>query len=344
MFIHDETLGKYVYHYTSSWNAREYILPKRSLRLGRYTQTNDPRESKTWSFNLTGTSLEGYTNAEFTWLSDGLKKHARLLCFCEDSDQYVGETLRQTHYRGFGKPRMWAQYAEGHAGVCLVFDRAKLLKCFEAQIESRYTAGIGKVQYRSHNPLAIQEHHAFWVYVDALKQLGQEAYMAWHMKHFFKDLFLEKMEDWRDENEWRLIAFSEGDGDLYLDYEDSLVGIVFSDGALTHDVLKMRELCGGLGVKYHKLVWQNHLVTSYISGDLLFMDSGIEETQLWREQYSQIQAESATQDLRIVGTVRAKWATGEVHPRVLTSPTQLILLGMRLFLLKVWLAVKGRKR
>ena len=54
---------RYVYHYTSLATARDYILKNRTLRLGTFARTNDPRESKDWTFNLssrTGIDLGQY--------------------------------------------------------------------------------------------------------------------------------------------------------------------------------------------------------------------------------------------------------------------------------------------
>lgn len=42
----------YLYHYTTAEVATGYILPGRTVKLGRYQNTNDPKEARTWSFNL----------------------------------------------------------------------------------------------------------------------------------------------------------------------------------------------------------------------------------------------------------------------------------------------------
>lgn len=85
---------KFLYHYTSSSTAIEHILKDRSLRLGSYTKTNDPKESKTWQFSL-GTNesrdLGKYKMEEMSnWLSNELKLKTKLACFSMDTAPLSG--------------------------------------------------------------------------------------------------------------------------------------------------------------------------------------------------------------------------------------------------------------
>ena len=43
---------RFLYHYTSRETAMEKILPSGQLRFGTISSTNDPRESKNWSFHI----------------------------------------------------------------------------------------------------------------------------------------------------------------------------------------------------------------------------------------------------------------------------------------------------
>lgn len=52
----DLDTDQYVYHYTRRETAFQHILPSRTIRLGPLSQTNDPRETKSWTFGLSGGS------------------------------------------------------------------------------------------------------------------------------------------------------------------------------------------------------------------------------------------------------------------------------------------------
>lgn len=60
---------------------------------------------------------------------------------------YYKTDLRADYYYGYYRPRMWAQYAEQHQGVCLVFDKEKLLKCFEKSLSAKGDLYYGEVDY-----------------------------------------------------------------------------------------------------------------------------------------------------------------------------------------------------
>src|SRR5206468_3476892 len=100
-------------------------LKDNTLRFGRLADTNDPRESKEWSFSL-GTNenrdLGKYHMQDLSrWLSSALKDNTRLACFCLDRAPLTGDHTVDILNRGFARARMWAQYADKHAGVCQVF-------------------------------------------------------------------------------------------------------------------------------------------------------------------------------------------------------------------------------
>ena len=42
---------RYLYHYTKAETALTHILPMNRLRLGRFENTNDPRETRHWHFS-----------------------------------------------------------------------------------------------------------------------------------------------------------------------------------------------------------------------------------------------------------------------------------------------------
>lgn len=255
---------KYLYHYTTATTALDHILREHALRFGSYTRTNDPKEGKAWQFDI-GTNgnidLATYNSSALSdWLSSALKDRAKLACFSTDTNGLSGDHMLDIFMRGFSKPRMWAQYAENHAGVCLVFDWAKLTEVIETKLPDRAKLLYGKVRYanRSVIPKPFDPYNQqYMINIDALEQLGEKAYAEAHLATHYQRLFLEKMEDWRDESEWRYIIFNDSKDDLYIDYEDALVGVMFGERTRKENIDHIMNATESWGLRYMGLKWKN---------------------------------------------------------------------------------------
>ncbi|EAT13601.1 DUF2971 domain-containing protein [Bermanella marisrubri] len=254
---------QYFYHYTKAETALDFILKNRNLRLGSYDQTNDPKETKSWKFNF-GTNenrdLSKYKMEELSaWLSFELKGKAKLLCFSMDSAPLTGNHLNDIFNRGYCKPRMWAQYGQNHKGVCLVFDRSKLDKLiYERFSHDQILSSSIEYKNRGIAPnLYSADDQQYMINIDHLENVGPEQYVYDHLMAHHKRLFFEKMSDWRDESEWRYVVFSRSSDDLYLEFQDSLVGIMFGDDTDDQAVSDIMELTKGFGLRYMGLKWKN---------------------------------------------------------------------------------------
>lgn len=257
----------YLYHYTKAKTALDFILKDRALRLGSYKKTNDPKESKSWEFGLgsnEGRDLGKYnTNETSNWLSTEVKSRAKLACFSMDRAPLTGNHLMDVHNRGFCKPRMWTQYSvdpkdtEGRLGVCLVFDRQKLLAQVKSQFGSNSSVIAGPVQYRDRNLVRGLEDHEYMIDIDALESLGKTAYVNIHIRKHYRPLFFEKMFDWRDEAEWRVVVVSNSEKEQYLRLEDSLVGIMFGENTGEEMTQLIMALTHSWNIEYMGLKWKN---------------------------------------------------------------------------------------
>ncbi|MFV3334091.1 DUF2971 domain-containing protein [Pseudomonas sp. NY15437] len=253
---------KYIYHYRSADTAIRHILPTGKLRLGKYNCTNDPKEVKEWKFNLWSSKSIELPVREWDdlskWLSGELKSKTRVLCFSRDEDGLEGNHLLDICKRGFCKPRMWAQYGANHAGVCLIFDREKLLSNVITQYEESCLIIGGDVEYRDR--LIADNFHQdqqYLINLDALEVLGRSSYPEAHIHAHYQRLFFEKMTDWRAENEWRCVLFSKTDEELFLDYKDSLVGVIFGNDASAECIAEVKRLNQGRGLTYQAVRWKN---------------------------------------------------------------------------------------
>ncbi|UXJ55049.1 DUF2971 domain-containing protein [Pseudomonas citronellolis] len=253
---------KYVYHYRRVETAIEHILPLGRLRLGRYNCTNDPKEVKDWSFSIgsnEGRDLDGREWDELSkWFSSELKSKTRVLCFSRDEGGLTGNHLFDICKRGFCKPRMWAQYGGNHTGVCLVFNKKRLLDNFISQYSDRFLLISGDVDYVDRtiaDDLILDQQYL--INLDALELLGRSGYPEAHIRKHYKRLFFEKMKDWQAENEWRCVLFAKSDEELYLDYKDSLVGVIFGNDTSGESIAEVKRLSYGRGLAYQAVRWKN---------------------------------------------------------------------------------------
>ena len=98
----------------------------------------------------------------------------------------------------------------------------------------------------------------YTINVDYLKRLGKAEYVRYHLMTNYKRLFFEKMQDWRDECEFRWVVFDKRtSGHLFLNFEDSLVGIVFGESSDDSEIGEIKEMTSGMGLEYMALKWKN---------------------------------------------------------------------------------------
>lgn len=223
-----------LYHYTSLSSACK-ILKSGSLKLSNLTNTNDPLEFV--DFSGFASSLPIGKNDDFERIlcelrisSERRRNFVRMLCFCKDlfctSDEWKDEKNQDFAdnllFKGWARSRMWAQYADNHSGVCLVFDKDEFKKCFDSLANNdieilkdkkiKYTNYIAKLE-SAMSPKGIQcDYSDFYLESDR------------------KDFLFYKCEDYRDENEYRFClinrALKSPDEAMFVNYGVSLKAVI----------------------------------------------------------------------------------------------------------------------
>lgn len=176
-----------VYHYTS-FEAALNIIISNQLKFGELRKMNDCKEVYRRNFLPLGT--------EITWRDvEKEKSKYKQLSFAKDNSPRCGYDI----------PAMWGHYADKGYGVCLVFDKSKIM--------SRLDGGmIGEdVTY-------IEEYD---------ESISVEEDVQGFFEKNKKEIFFKKTQDWSYEQEWRILVRSEQE-ETYLPFGNSLMAIIMN--------------------------------------------------------------------------------------------------------------------
>lgn len=247
--LHDKfNSEKYLYHYTNFIKAIK-ILDSQKLIFSPLTSMNDTSEYKS-RIDIDSLSIENEVNkdeakkmlSEVEEYLNSNAKNLRLLCFSQDYNFEEGEhenipfweeysRFFDLHGRGCALPRMWAQYASNNEGVCLIFDKEKLISA--VQNKGIYNKP-GKVEYKDY-------FYKFPINYNDLKkmhlQIAQNvngilpiAKLFDSNEEFIHYNYFVKLKDWQNENEFRILALTDNDNEISIDnLFDYLVGIVVGE-------------------------------------------------------------------------------------------------------------------
>lgn len=220
-----------IYHYTSVDTLIKYILPQNSLRFSHLSSTNDPEESKYHIMDYIDDVSIGpdYFMDNLNKMRDiskGITLNIRLICFSQDdADFYIGNGLYSN--KGYARPRMWAQYANNHQGVCLVFNKAKIIDIFKNSFSDKQTF-YGNVSYEPLVKLLNEEENinaqsgfASDLLNKSVEEIVNERIIKYHKIYFFS-----KHKDWKTENEFRLVLRETSGNEVYLNIDGCLEYII----------------------------------------------------------------------------------------------------------------------
>lgn len=172
-----------LYHYTSLKNGT-LILLSRALIMSRPSRMNDINESYRPIYS---------SECEIEDVETEMKKYFQ-----------SSFTLDDGKIPGFAIPAMWGHYAEHGKGMCLVFDKKKLL----SQIDScGYKHGTVKYSKKYTSSIIVKR--------------DTKRFIEKHLK----TVFFKKSADWAYEREYRVICRAEN-VPVEIDLSDCLIAII----------------------------------------------------------------------------------------------------------------------
>lgn len=256
----------YLYHYTKSDTALNFILKNNTIKLNSFSSVNDPRENKTWNISPFVNAEAKIEHDEYERIanevSSYLKANAKLVCFSRDKAEANGELHPNAIFdRGFSKPSMWHHYADEYNGVCLMFNKQKLIKIFKDQLEEKHLFH-GAVTYTNEGILPKLNGDPF--VIDLLLASDSESYFSAIHRHFniwYKQLYLQKLLDWSNEDEYRWVYLDNNPDPRYLEYGDALEAIAVGDAVDNDKYQAFRSHCKANSADIGQVTWRNGFPT-----------------------------------------------------------------------------------
>ncbi|MBM4055883.1 MAG: DUF2971 domain-containing protein [Planctomycetes bacterium] len=209
-----EESERLIYHYTNGITAIDKILSKGKLRLGPMMNTNDPRENRNWSFVAEGNANTQHSDEAFFQVQNALnsafKRESKVASFSMDDHENALALPKEIFYRGYARSRMWSQYGNQHKGICLVFSVESLVEGLKMVAEDSRYVWTGPVKYENN----IMCPPFSWSRVE---KVGIDSYADDFLCKYGDVFHFQKLEDYRDEHEFRLVARLKSDEWLFID-------------------------------------------------------------------------------------------------------------------------------
>ena len=241
----------FLHHYTKLSTALEHILGRQELRLGRFADTNDPREYRRPRISMVGPRLDPEVSETVVRLARELLKETwSLVCLTMDAPS-AGAPVTAWD-RGWARSRMWAQYADDHRGVCLVFDRQELMRELRDQLLVEGAIMRGPVRYENTSAL-----NAFVIDTRRVDPAHPRFAVIDQMMTHQKQLFLLKSKDWETEHEYRFLLRRDDRAPYFATVRASLRGVVLGDAVSEAYRPSVDALCHTLQIGAARIGWDN---------------------------------------------------------------------------------------
>jgi len=244
-----------LYHFTRKDTAIEHILNNQTIRFGDFKLTNDPQEYKQRMTSVVGCGWEDDfldKIPEITRTIDDIIKSSGFISLCQN--RYDKDGLTE---EGCFKSRMWSQYGDNHSGICLVFSKGLLLKEIDNTLSNEYTILSNSVVYKNSEKSRVRD--GLRVNGDELSESTAECTASKYVIDSNKSIFFQKQPDYKDENEFRVIAVTENGKSAcgqFVNINSSLKAIILGDAFPKVYLPTIKALSEALNVPCRKLHWE----------------------------------------------------------------------------------------
>src|SRR4051812_659823 len=174
--------------------------------LNPYEKMRDPFEAKRPFFRSAASWGDDSDGQErLFWLLHAQvakSRDAMRLLSLTRGDDRPGSELEKPFRCPWARARMWEQYAEDHAGVCLIFDRVEMLRAVSRSLGTRGSYRKGEVRY---TVAGFADSAATRITLSDFAEYSLEDDVRHHVVKHYKDFFFLKTDDWASEFEYRFV-------------------------------------------------------------------------------------------------------------------------------------------
>lgn len=212
--------GNHLFHYTKFDSALK-IIATRSIRFGDFRNMNDIAEVKREVYGIISPEI----------IERELEKYRSISLTLDDSSR-----------RGFSIDPLWGHYAQGGNGVCLVFDKGKLMQDITNQFGTRVTIA----------PIKYPQEFTNAIFTEGDTREAVEKYVE---KRIY-DIFFTKSIDWEYEQELRILLKDNGQHELLHFGEETLIAAILclpkeEDYKKTVEYKILKKLFGGKPILHY---------------------------------------------------------------------------------------------
>lgn len=258
---------EYLFHYTNPEKAK-LILKSKHLKAGKFYKSNDPMEDFKLGYfseidnDENSQYIEELINKE---LQDSIYFHS----FSEGTLNLKNELFQVGYSQfedirdGYFYPRMWTQYGSNHEGVCLVFDKSKIIDYIK-KFNSRYNISYDKINYVDVTTYDFSRHFEgieFNTNLNTLKELKIKGFISKLINDRKKIMYFTKDIDWAGEREFRILFHknkNKNNIEPFIPLKNSLKYIFF--GAKSKSLIENMDDYDYLNIKKIGLSIQNGLI------------------------------------------------------------------------------------
>ncbi len=217
-----------IYHYTRASTFMNYIVPYGELKLSPYSNSMDPREQHPSYFGIAYKEEAGEAQiSESLTLaveaSDNLRDRAQMLCFSNSYEPlFPGLQWDWDGDRGWAQSAMWTHFSERHTGVCLEFNKERLLHDIREEVGSSSRLLSGDVVYigSGDQPISVPN-----IYIQNPSDISADSVFS-HAIHNSISSFFRKDRCWNYEQEFRVVAINRCGEPVYFPITGSLERVI----------------------------------------------------------------------------------------------------------------------
>ena len=204
-----------LYHYTSFDNAMA-IIATGKLRFSQLCNLNDINEAyrpeyigidKTASISDFD---KGFSTLDKGVITKAIQKFQQISLSMDSDDNY-----------GFAISPMWGHYAQKGTGICIVFDKNKLIRKLNPD-------DYGIVQYKKERNGSI------------IIPLENTEDCTGYINSHKREIFFTKTSDWSYEQEFRIVKMSKRKTNRYLDIKDAIIAVIINTNREGENILSAK--------------------------------------------------------------------------------------------------------